>query len=83
MKLRLPAKSVNEAVARSVISAFSAELNPTVEELDELKKEKKRISDEENQKRAEQLKQEEQERADAEAETSEDQASEDDTSDED
>ena len=37
MKLRLPAKSVNEAVARSVISAFSAELNPTVEELGDLR----------------------------------------------
>lgn len=33
MKLRLPAKSVNEAVARSAISAFVAEANPTVEEL--------------------------------------------------
>ena len=33
MKLRLPALSVNESVSRSVISAFSAELNPTVEEL--------------------------------------------------
>lgn len=37
MKLRLPALSVNEAVARSVISAFSAELNPTVEELGDLR----------------------------------------------
>ncbi len=37
MKLRLPAVSVNEAVARSVISAFSAELNPTVEELGDLR----------------------------------------------
>jgi stage II sporulation protein AB (anti-sigma F factor) len=33
MKLRLPAHSVNESVARAVISAFCAELNPTVEEL--------------------------------------------------
>lgn len=33
MKIRLPAISVNESVARSVISAFFAELNPTVEEL--------------------------------------------------
>ena len=33
MKLRLPAISINESVARSVISAFSAELNPTVEEI--------------------------------------------------
>ena len=37
MKLRLPAVSVNEAVARSVISAFCAELNPTVEELGDLR----------------------------------------------
>ena len=33
MKIRLPAISVNESVARSVISAFFAELNPTVDEL--------------------------------------------------
>ena len=33
MKLRLPALSRNEAVARSVISSFAAELDPTVEEL--------------------------------------------------
>ena len=33
MELRLPAVSVNEAVARSCISAFIAEANPTVEEL--------------------------------------------------
>ena len=37
MKLRLPAISVNEAVARSVVSAFIAELNPTVEELGDLR----------------------------------------------
>ena len=37
MKLRLPAISVNEAVARSVISAFCAELDPTVEELGDLR----------------------------------------------
>ena len=37
MKLRLPAKSVNEAVARSCISAFIAEANPTVEELCDLR----------------------------------------------
>ena len=37
MKLRLPAKSVNESVCRSIISAFSAELNPTVEELCDLR----------------------------------------------
>lgn len=33
MKLRLPARSINEAVARSCISSFVAEANPTVEEL--------------------------------------------------
>ena len=33
MKLRLPAKSVNESVARACISAFVADADPTVEEL--------------------------------------------------
>ena len=33
MKLRLPAISSNEAVARAVVTAFCAELNPTLEEL--------------------------------------------------
>ena len=37
MKLRLPAKSVNEGVARAIISAFTAEINPTVEELGDLR----------------------------------------------
>ena len=37
MKLRLPALSVNEAVCRSVISAFMAELDPTVEELGDVR----------------------------------------------
>jgi len=37
MKLRLPAKSVNEGVCRAVISAFCAELDPTVEELGDLR----------------------------------------------
>ena len=37
MKLRLPAVSINEAVARSCISAFVAEANPTVEELCDLR----------------------------------------------
>ncbi len=37
MELRLPAISINEAVSRSVISAFVAELNPTVEELGDLR----------------------------------------------
>ena len=37
MKLRLPARSINEGVCRAIISAFSAELNPTVEELGDLR----------------------------------------------
>ena len=37
IKLRLPSISVNEAVARSVVSAFTAELNPTVEELGDIR----------------------------------------------
>ena len=37
MKLRLPAKSVNEAVARSCVCVFVAELSPTVEELGDLR----------------------------------------------
>ena len=37
MKLRLPAIGSNEAVARSVISVFVSELNPTVEELGDLR----------------------------------------------
>ncbi len=37
MKLRLPAISVNEGVARSAVSAFVADLNPTVEELCDLR----------------------------------------------
>ena len=37
MKLRLPARSENEGVCRSVISAFVAELNPRVEELGDLR----------------------------------------------
>ena len=37
MKLRLPAISLNESVARTVISAFFAELNPTVEELSDMR----------------------------------------------
>ena len=37
MKLRLPASSVNEAVARACISAFVAEANPTLEELCDLR----------------------------------------------
>ena len=37
MKLRLPAISVNEGVARSAVSAFIAELDPTVEELGDIR----------------------------------------------
>ena len=37
MKLRLPARSANEAIARSIISAFVAELSPTVEELGDIR----------------------------------------------
>lgn len=37
MKLRLVARSVNESVARSCISAFVAEGNPSVEELCDLR----------------------------------------------
>ena len=37
MKLRLPAVSVNEGVARSLISAFASELDPTVEELGDIR----------------------------------------------
>ena len=33
MKLRLPAKSLNESVARSCVSAFVADADPTLEEL--------------------------------------------------
>ena len=37
MKLRLPAISVNEGVSRAAISAFIAELDPTVEELGDIR----------------------------------------------
>ena len=37
MKLRLPAVSVNESVARTCISAFIADANPTLEELCDLR----------------------------------------------
>ena len=37
MKLRLPAISRNEGVARSVVAAFAATLDPTVEELADLR----------------------------------------------
>ena len=37
MKLRLPAVSRNEGVCRSVVSAFCAELDPSVEQLGDLR----------------------------------------------
>lgn len=37
LKVKLPAVSENESVARAVVSAFSAVLNPTVEELADLR----------------------------------------------
>ena len=37
MEIKLPAISINEAVSLSIISAFVAELNPTVEELGDLR----------------------------------------------
>lgn len=37
MKLRLPSRSANESVARSAVSALVAELNPTVEELGDIR----------------------------------------------
>ena len=37
MKCEFPAKSVNEAFARVVVAAFAARLDPTVEELAEIK----------------------------------------------
>ena len=37
IELRLPAISTNEAVSRSIISAFVASLDPTVEELGDLR----------------------------------------------
>ena len=37
LELKLPAISINEAVSRSIVSAFVAELDPTVEELGDLR----------------------------------------------
>lgn len=37
MKLRLPSRSQNEAVARGAVSALVAELDPTVEELGDIR----------------------------------------------
>ena len=37
LQLTLPALSVNESVARAIVSAFCAQLNPTIEELADIK----------------------------------------------
>lgn len=37
MRLEIPARSENESFARVVVAAFAARLNPTLEELNELK----------------------------------------------
>ena len=37
LNLTLPALSVNEGAARAMVSAFCAQLNPTIEELADIK----------------------------------------------
>ena len=37
MKLYLPSRSVNESIARSCVASFVAQLNPTVEEISDIK----------------------------------------------
>lgn len=37
MRLELAARSVNESFARSTVAAFAAQLNPTLEEIDDIK----------------------------------------------
>ena len=37
LKIKLPAISVNESAARAIVSAFCAQLNPTIEELADIK----------------------------------------------
>ena len=37
MQLTLPALSVNEGAARAIVSAFCAQLNPTIEEIADIK----------------------------------------------
>lgn len=37
LKLKLPALSVNESACRSIVSAFCAQLDPTIEELADIK----------------------------------------------
>ena len=37
MELKIPSKSINESFARSVISAFILQLDPTISELSDIK----------------------------------------------
>ncbi len=37
MSLQIPAKSENESFARSVVAAFSSSINPTIDEINDLK----------------------------------------------
>jgi len=37
MKMELDARSVNESFARTIVAAFAAQLDPTLEEIDDLK----------------------------------------------
>ena len=37
MELKIPSKSINESFARSVVSAFVLQLNPTINELSDIK----------------------------------------------
>lgn len=37
IEIKIPAKSKNEALARNIVGAFCVELNPTVDELDDVK----------------------------------------------
>lgn len=37
MELKIPSKSINESFARSVVSAFVLQLDPTINELSDIK----------------------------------------------
>ena len=37
MELKIPAQSINESFARSVVAAFAVQLNPTIEEISDIK----------------------------------------------
>ena len=37
IKIEFPSKSVNEALARSIVAAFAAQLDPTLDELGDIK----------------------------------------------